>query len=69
MKLYEPNGLDIEEINIGEKEQPHLFDVTGGQRDSALAFHIKIGDKYFEAEIDHVLRNAVALRCKKMETV
>ena len=65
MKLYEPNGRDIEEINIGENNKPHLFDITGGEREGGLSFHLKIGDNYFEAEIDHVLRNAVVLRCKK----
>ena len=65
MTLYEPNGRDIEEINIGEINKPHLFDITGGQREDALSFHFKIGDNYFEAEIDNVLSNAVLLRCKK----
>jgi len=44
MRLYQPNGRDIEEINIGEKDQPHLFDITGGERDGALTFHFKIVD-------------------------
>ena len=65
MTLYEPNGRDIEEINIGENHKPHLFDITGGEREGGLSFHLKIGENYFEAEIDHVLSNAVLLRCKK----
>ena len=64
MTLYEPNGRDIEEINIGENNKPHLFDITGGEREGGLSFHLKIGDNYFEVEIDHVLSNAVLLRCK-----
>ena len=67
MKLYEPNGRDIEEINIGENNKPHLFDITGGEREGGLSFHFKLGDKFFEAEIADILSNAVILRCKKRQ--
>ena len=49
---------------ISEKKNSPIYSTLQAAKE-ALAFHIKIGDKYFEAEIDHVLRNAVALRCKK----
>ena len=62
---YTLDGEDIAGKCVGELEEPVLYNLCGGERNwQCLTFNFKIGEKYYEGEIKHVLKNSVIIECK-----
>ena len=57
---YQLDGTAIQSQSVGELAEPVLYNICGGQRNwECLTFNFKIGEKYYETEINHVLKNSV----------
>ena len=60
---YQLDGTAIQSQSVGELAEPVLYNICGGQRNwECLTFNFKIGECFYEGEINNVNKNSVMTR-------